>query len=55
MKVIGATHLQEKTALLKIKNDLSGNVEYCMDAIDFLKSRKDNEFDGHSGLWWLRI
>ena len=30
----------------QIKNDLSGNVEYCMDAIDFLKSRKDNEFDG---------
>jgi tRNA1(Val) A37 N6-methylase TrmN6 len=28
-----------------IQNDLSGNVEFCMDAIDFLKSRKDEEFD----------
>ena len=30
----------------QIKNDLSGNVEFKMDAIDFLESRKDNEFDG---------
>lgn len=30
----------------QIQNDLSGKVEFCMDAIDFLKTRKDNEFDG---------
>jgi len=30
----------------QVKNDLSGKVEFSMDAIDFLKTRKDNEFDG---------
>lgn len=30
----------------QVQNDLSGKCEYCMDAIDFLKSRKDYEFDG---------
>jgi hypothetical protein len=30
----------------KIKNDLSGKLEYCMDALVFLRTRKDNEFDG---------
>jgi len=30
----------------KVQNDLSGKCEYCMDALEFLKTRKDNEFDG---------
>ena len=30
----------------QVQNDLSGNCEYCMDAIEFLKSREDNSFDG---------
>ena len=30
----------------QIKNDLAGNVEFSMDALEFLKTRKDNEFDG---------
>ncbi|MBU1941448.1 MAG: adenine-specific DNA methylase [Candidatus Thermoplasmatota archaeon] len=30
----------------QVQNDLSGKVEFCMDALGFLKSRKDNEFDG---------
>ena len=28
------------------KNDLSGKVEFCMDGLDFLKSRKRDEFYG---------
>ena len=30
----------------QIKNDLNGEHEFCMDALDFLKTRKDGEFDG---------
>ena len=30
----------------QIQNDLSGQCEFCMDALEFLKSRKDSEFDG---------
>ena len=30
----------------QIKNDLSGKVEFKMDALEFLKTRKDKEFDG---------
>ena len=30
----------------QVQNDLSGKVEFCMDALAFLKSRKDEEFDG---------
>lgn len=30
----------------QIQNDLSGKVEFNMDALDFLKTRKDYEFDG---------
>ena len=30
----------------QVKNDLSGDVEFCMDALDFLRTRKDKEFDG---------
>ena len=30
----------------QIQNDLSGKCEFNMDALAFLKSRKDNEFDG---------
>ncbi len=30
----------------QIKNDLSGKCEFSMDALLFLKTRKDNEFDG---------
>lgn len=29
-----------------IQNDLSGKCAYCMDALEFLKTRQDNEFDG---------
>ncbi len=29
-----------------VQNDFSRKVEFCMDGIDFLKTRKDNEFDG---------
>ena len=30
----------------QVQNDLSGKCEFCMDAIDFLKTRGKNEFDG---------
>ena len=30
----------------QVKNDLNGLHEFCMDALDFLKTRKDNEFNG---------
>lgn len=30
----------------QIKNDLNGKHEFCMDALDFLRTRKDEEFDG---------
>lgn len=30
----------------QIKNDLNGNFEFCMDALKFLQSRKNEEFDG---------
>ena len=30
----------------QVQNDLSGKCEFNMDALAFLKSRKDNEFDG---------
>jgi tRNA1(Val) A37 N6-methylase TrmN6 len=30
----------------QVKNDLNGKHEYCMDALEFLKTRSDNEFDG---------
>jgi hypothetical protein len=30
----------------QVKNDLSGKCEFSMDALLFLKTRKDNEFDG---------
>ena len=30
----------------QVKNDLSGEVEFNMDAIEFLKSRDNEEFDG---------
>jgi len=30
----------------QVQNDLSGKCEYCMDALEFLRSRKSEEFDG---------
>ncbi len=30
----------------QIRNDLNGEHEFCMDALDFLKTRKEKEFDG---------
>lgn len=30
----------------QIQNDLSGKVEYCLDALVFLRSRRNKEFDG---------
>lgn len=30
----------------QVKNDLHGKCEFCMDALEFLKTRKDEEFDG---------
>jgi len=33
-------------SLAQVQNDLSGKVEFCMDALCFLQSRKDGEFDG---------
>lgn len=30
----------------QVKNDLNGKHKFCMDALDFLKTRKDGEFDG---------
>lgn len=30
----------------QVKNDLNGKCEFNMDALEFLKTRKDNEFDG---------
>jgi len=35
-----------ENSLAQIKNDLSGKVEFNMDALDFLKTRTNNEFDG---------
>lgn len=35
-----------KFSMANVKNDLNGEHEFCMDALDFMKTRKTNEFDG---------
>lgn len=35
-----------ENSMAQIQNDLSGKVEFKMDAIEFLKTRKESEFDG---------
>lgn len=35
-----------KNSPAQVKNDLNGECEFCMDALDFLKTRKNAEFDG---------
>jgi hypothetical protein len=35
-----------KLSPAKVKNDLNGNFEFKMDALEFLKSRESNSFDG---------
>jgi len=35
-----------ENSFAQVQNDLNGKCEFCMDALEFLKTRKDNEFDG---------
>ena len=45
IKGFGCDPFAGENSPAQIKNDLSGKVEFKMDALEFLKTRKNNEFD----------